>query len=79
MSLNQLRPGTNVWGVMLGKGFYNTAGDRRVHGVNAKRTLGLILQAHIEYGNGTEQVISTDCLMARDAGADHPLCDPGRQ
>jgi len=57
---DQLRAGANAWGVMLGKGFYNTVGDRRVHGVNAQRPLGLILQAHIQYANGDEQLISSD-------------------
>ena len=45
---------------MLGKGFYNTAGDRRVHGVNANRPLKLILQAHLYYADGTEQVVVSD-------------------
>lgn len=56
----QLKPGANALGVMLGKGFYNTAGDRRVHGVNANRPLKLILQAHLFYADGTEQVITSD-------------------
>jgi alpha-L-rhamnosidase len=57
---NHLCSGTNAWGVMLGKGFYNTVGDRRVHGVDAQRPLGLILQAHIQYASGNEQVITSD-------------------
>lgn len=56
----QLKPGAHAFGVMLGKGFYNTAGDRRVHGVNASRPLKLILQAHLFYADGTEQIIATD-------------------
>jgi hypothetical protein len=56
----QLKPGKHALGVMLGKGFYNTAGDRRVHGVNANRPLKLILQAHLYYADGTEQVIVSD-------------------
>ena len=40
-----LRAGVNVFGVMLGKGFYNTKGDRRIHGVDIARPLKLILQA----------------------------------
>lgn len=55
-----LKPGTHALGVMLGKGFYNTAGDRRVHGVHASRPLKFILQAHLYYADGTEQVIVSD-------------------
>ena len=55
-----LDPGAHVFGVMLGKGFYNTAGDRRVHGVQANRPLKLILQAHLLFADGSEQVIVTD-------------------
>ncbi|MBN8456971.1 MAG: family 78 glycoside hydrolase catalytic domain [Verrucomicrobia bacterium] len=56
----QLRSGCNVLGVMLGKGFYNTEGDRRVHGVNANRPLKLILQAHLFFTDATEQVVTSD-------------------
>jgi hypothetical protein len=56
----QLTPGRHAFGVMLGKGFYNTAGDRRVHGVNATRPLKVILQAHLTYTDGAEQTIVTD-------------------
>lgn len=56
----QLKPGVHIFGVMLGKGFYNTAGDRRVHGVKASRPLKLILQAHLYYADGTEQVVVSD-------------------
>ena len=45
---------------MLGKGFYNTAGDRRVHGVNADRPLKLILQAHLWFADGSEEFIVSD-------------------
>ncbi len=55
-----VRDGANVIGVMLGKGFYNTAGDRRVHGVNVARPLKLILQAHVEFTDGSQEVIVTD-------------------
>ncbi|MBN1421204.1 MAG: family 78 glycoside hydrolase catalytic domain [Planctomycetes bacterium] len=50
----------HAFGAMLGKGFYNTAGDRRVHGVNADRPLALILQAHITFDDGTEKIIASD-------------------
>jgi len=52
--------GPHVFGVMLGKGFYNTAGDRRVHGVNAERPLKLILQAHLRFADGSEEFIVSD-------------------
>jgi hypothetical protein len=57
---SQLQEGSNALGVMLGKGFYNTEGDRRVHGVHANRPLKLILQAHLFYQDGTEEVIASD-------------------
>jgi len=56
----QLKPGAHAFSVMLGKGFYNTAGDRRIHGVNASRPLKLIFQAHLFYIDGTEQIIASD-------------------
>ncbi len=54
-----IRQGRNVFGVMLGKGFYNTVGDRRVHGVSVERPLKLILQAQIERADGSQQRIAT--------------------
>jgi len=57
-SLRQAGP--HVFGVMLGKGFYNTAGDRRVHGVNAARPLKLIAQAHLRFADGSEEFIVSD-------------------
>jgi hypothetical protein len=50
----------HVFGVMLGKGFYNTVGDRRIHGVDARRPLKLLLQAHLYFEDGTEQILGTD-------------------
>ncbi|NLH43119.1 MAG: family 78 glycoside hydrolase catalytic domain [Planctomycetes bacterium] len=52
--------GSHVFGVMLGKGFYNTTGDRRVHGVNANRPLKLILQAHLWFADASEEFIVSD-------------------
>ena len=57
---SSLRPGANVFGVMLGKGFYSTAGDRRVHGVRVRRPLKLVLQAQIELADGSRRSIVTD-------------------
>jgi alpha-L-rhamnosidase len=55
-----LQQGANAFGVMLGKGYYSTAGDRRIHGTNIDRPLMLILQAHLEYEDGSEEVVVTD-------------------
>lgn len=57
---DRLRPGRHALGVMLGKGFYNTAGDRRVHGVHTRGPLCLWLQLHLWYRDGTEEVLVTD-------------------
>ncbi len=54
------KPGPHVLGVMLGKGFYRTLGDRRVHGVNSDRPLRLILQADLVLADGTEQSVASD-------------------
>ncbi|MFO1492268.1 MAG: family 78 glycoside hydrolase catalytic domain [Kiritimatiellia bacterium] len=64
----QLKQGGNAFGVMLGKGFYNTAGDRRVHGVNADRPLKLILQAHLFYEDGSQQVVASDAVWRATPG-----------
>lgn len=56
----RMSPGRHAFGVMLGKGFYRTTGDRRVHGVNADRPLKLILQAHLWFVDGSEQVVTSD-------------------
>lgn len=55
-----LQLGENAFGAMLGKGFYSTKGDRRIHGVDADRPLMLILQAHIRYRDGSEQIVRSD-------------------
>lgn len=52
--------GAHSLGVMLGKGFYNTAGDRRVHGVRANRPLKFICQIHLFYADSTEEFIISD-------------------
>lgn len=53
-------PGPHTFGVLLGKGFYNTAGDRRIHGVDARRPLQLILQAQLLYADGSEAFVVSD-------------------
>jgi len=65
---NLLRTGRNALGVMLGKGFYNNKGDRRIHYVDANRPLKLILQAHITYDGKSEQVILSDSSWKENDG-----------
>lgn len=55
-----LRPGANALGVLLGKGWYATAGDRRIHGISIDRPLMLIAQLHIEYADGSRDAIGSD-------------------
>ena len=55
-----LQQGSNELRIMLGKGFYNTQGDRRVHGVNNTGRLMTILQGQIEYADGRTESIITD-------------------
>jgi len=57
---DELSKGENVFGIILGKGFYNTKGDRRIHFVDVYRPLKLILQAHIVYEDGTSEIIASD-------------------
>lgn len=56
----RLQHGENVFGVMLGKGFYNTQEDRRVHGVNNDGRLKLILKCNVEYEDGTTEIFVSD-------------------
>jgi alpha-L-rhamnosidase len=63
-----VKPGPHVFGLMLGKGFYNTAGDRRIHGVDARRPLQAILQAHLSYADGTEEILGTDAAWRTATG-----------
>ena len=57
---NQLKKGKNAFGVMLGKGFYNTKGDRRIHFVDVYRPLKLIVQVHVVYEDGVSQTLVSD-------------------
>jgi hypothetical protein len=49
--------GVNVAGVMLGKGFYNTVGDRRNHQIVNENDLQLILQAKVTYEDGSPRSV----------------------
>ena len=64
----ELKHGPHVFGVMLGKGFYNTTGDRRVHGVNAARPLKMILQAQVTYADDSREWIVSDGSWRTAAG-----------
>lgn len=55
-----VKQGPNAFGVMLANGFYNTAGDRRINGNRVQRPLTLLVQAHVEYEDGTVDVVTTD-------------------
>jgi len=55
-----LREGENEFRIMLGKGFYNTQGDRRVHGVKEAGQLMAILEARMEYADGNTVAVITD-------------------
>lgn len=63
-----LKPGQNEFKIMLGKGFYNTRGDRRVHGVNSNGQLMAILEADLEFTDGNNLLIKTDGTWEAAAG-----------
>jgi alpha-L-rhamnosidase len=63
-----LKPGANAVGVMLGKGFYDTAGDRRIHCVDVSRPLKLILQMQLQFSDGSSTEILTDGSWRAKAG-----------
>jgi hypothetical protein len=66
----RLRPGMNAFGVLLGNGMYNVAG---IHGRYTK-FLGsfgqpkLILQMHIEYRDGAEEMVISDSSWRTASG-----------
>ena len=55
-----LQAGENEFQIMLGKGFYNTHGDRRTHSVHRNYELMAILEAQLKYNDGGAGVIVTD-------------------
>ncbi|MDW8382898.1 MAG: family 78 glycoside hydrolase catalytic domain [Verrucomicrobiota bacterium] len=57
---DRIRVGRNAIGVLLGKGFYNTAGDRRIHGVHTRAPLRLWAQLHLFYPDGSQETLITD-------------------
>jgi len=65
---SQVATGANALGVMLGKGFYNTSGDRRIHGVYKDFPLMLRAQLNIEYADGSTTSVVTDSQWKWKAG-----------
>jgi alpha-L-rhamnosidase len=57
---HELKPGSHVLSIALGKGFYNTAGDRRIHGVNTKGPLQGLCQLELHLRDGSRQRVGTD-------------------
>ena len=56
----QLKPGRNAVGVMLGNGMYNVAGGRYVKFLGSFGPPKLILQLEIEHADGAASVVATD-------------------
>ena len=57
---DMLHEGENEFRIMLGKGFYNTKGDRRTHSVNRDYELMALLEARLEYADGGTALVVTD-------------------
>ncbi|MBL9135266.1 MAG: family 78 glycoside hydrolase catalytic domain [Verrucomicrobiales bacterium] len=55
-----LAPGRHVLSVSLGKGFYNTRGDRRIHGVNTDGNLQWLCQLELQLRDGSRQRVRSD-------------------
>ncbi|MCC6491443.1 MAG: family 78 glycoside hydrolase catalytic domain [Pirellulales bacterium] len=57
---SQLREGENVAGVLLGRSYYSTKGDRRLHGKLSDRPPALLMQLELQYADGTTARVVTD-------------------
>lgn len=57
---SQLHAGENVVGVMLGNGMYNVPGGRYTKFTGSFGPQKLILQLHVRYADGTEEIVATD-------------------
>lgn len=55
-----LQPGDNAFGVMLGNGLYNVIGGRYVKFTGTFGPPKMILQLHVFYEDGTEQIVPSD-------------------
>jgi hypothetical protein len=56
----QLHAGENVLGVMLGNGMYNVPGGRYTKFTGSFGPQKLVLQLHVRYADGTEEIVATD-------------------
>jgi hypothetical protein len=63
-----LQPGTNAIGMMLGKGMYRVDGGRYTKFTGSFGVLKAIAQLHLEYRDGTSDVIATDDRWRTAAG-----------
>ncbi len=63
-----LQPGANAIGLMLGKGMYRVDGGRYTKFKGSFGTLMAIAQLHLEYQDGTSEVIATDDEWRASAG-----------
>ena len=63
-----LQNGENTFGIMLGKGFYNTQGDRRIHGVQTRGALKLIFECTFFHDDGSTTKIVSDTSWKNTAG-----------
>ena len=57
---SRLRVGENVLGVMLGNGMYNVVGGRYTKFTGTYGPPKVIAQLHVEYADGTRQLVRTD-------------------
>ena len=57
---SRLAVGENVLGVMLGNGMYNVKGDRYTKFTGSFGPPKLIAQLHLDYADGTSEVLATD-------------------
>jgi alpha-L-rhamnosidase len=57
---SMLRPGKNVVGLMLGNGMYNVAGGRYTKFTGSFGAPKLIAQMHIQYEDGTHEILASD-------------------
>lgn len=55
-----LRPGENEFKIILGKGYYNSIGDRITHHTHQWGELMTILEAELKYADGRREIVMTD-------------------
>jgi len=57
---DSLKPGENVFGVLLGNGMYNVPGGRYIKFTGSFGMPQMICQLHVKYADGSEQVVASD-------------------